>query len=97
MSRNTPSDPFGEISIAHPNDRGAARKPAAANELPSSLQPSFSRQTLPPSKTSRVPALLTLLGFGMAIYLACGYLILPYLIKSVATRTLRSMPGSFMR
>lgn len=88
MSRNAPSDPFGEISIARPTPCDAAQKPADARKLPSPLQPSFSRQSLPPRKPATASVLLALLGLGLAIYLACGYLILPYLIKTVATRTL---------
>ena len=86
MSPHSPDDPFGEISIARPEAHFPGRLPV--DTLQPSIPPSFSRQNLPPRNPSLVSTLLAFLGLGLLIYLAASYFVLPYLIKSVATRAL---------
>lgn len=86
MSPHSPDDPFGEISIARPEAHFPGRLPV--DTLQPSIPPSFSRQNLPPRSPSLVSTLAVFLGFGLLIYLAASYFVLPYLIKSVATRAL---------
>lgn len=81
-----PTDPFSDIPIAQPSSSPPA--PAAGKRPSTPAHPAFSRQTLPPKKTSRAATFFTLLTIASIAYLLCGYFLLPFFIKSVATRTL---------
>lgn len=89
MSQTTPPDPFGAISIARPDAPSrSGRKPPKTPRPPQ--PPSFSRQALPPKRKRpfSFSLLFTLAGIVSGIYLACGYLLVPYLITNVLSARL---------
>jgi len=89
MSKTTPPDPFGAISITPPDPPASAGRKTDSSMRPPPAPP-FSRKA-PPSKSKRsfsLSLVLTLLGVVFTLYLACGAFVLPYLIKSVLTQSL---------
>lgn len=88
MSQHAPPDPFGNISIARPDDQDL-RKALSKKQRPATSQPPFPRKGLPPKKRrSPWPAIVALIGLGAVSYLVGGALAVPYLVKSVAARAL---------
>lgn len=81
-----PTNPFSEIPIAPPTASGTT--PQIGKRPSLAYPPGFSRQTIHQKKTSPAATFFTLLGIATVTYLACGYFLVPFLIKSVATRTL---------
>lgn len=86
MRQRPPTDPFSEIPIAPPSAPGSGPKPV--DEQLSPFHPAFSRQHLPPRRTSSVSNFFAILGLVTFFYLICGYFAVPILIKSVGARAL---------
>lgn len=78
-------DPFGDITIEKPE--AAIKNNTPGRTVRHLRQPPFSRQAIPPKAKLPAPVsiILTLLGVLGISYLACGYFLLPVLIKTVAS------------
>lgn len=85
-------DPFGEISIDRPDATGVGEPP---QPLRGPRRPHFSRQAVPPKSKTPFPTgpVLTLLGIAAMLYLACGFIVVPHLIKTFGTHALARYLG----